>query len=193
MRVLGMIKRNFRNLDSQSLKTLYCSFLRPHMEHCVQAWSPYLKKDVKTLERVQRRASKLVPALRNLSYEDWLKKIGILPLEQRRFRGDLIEIYKILHGIENIDGEIFFERAKLATLRGNSLKLFKKRSRLSVRNHFFPTRDWWLEYATKYHRWGSIAQLVQEPIRSTLEVEEVEIQLCLRPFSLQQITYHVFY
>src|SRR6266496_5859482 len=70
MRVLGMIKRNVRNLDSQSLKTLYCSFVGPHMEHCVQAWSPYPKKDVKTLERVQRRASKLVPALRNFSYED---------------------------------------------------------------------------------------------------------------------------
>jgi len=115
------------------------------MEHCVQAWSPYLKKDVKTFEKVQRSASKLVPALRNLSYEDRLKKIGILPLEQRRFRGDLIETNKILHGIENIDREIFFERAKLAMLRGNSLKLFKKRSRLSVRNNFYSQRvidDW---------------------------------------------------
>src|SRR5258708_17813844 len=80
MRVLGMIKRNFRNLDSQSLKTLYCSFVRPQMEHCVQDWSPYLKKDVKTLEKVQRRASKLVPTLRNLSYIDRLEKIDILPL-----------------------------------------------------------------------------------------------------------------
>ena len=145
MLVLGLIKRNFRNLDSQSLKTLYCSFVRPHMEHCVQAWSPYLKKDVKTLERVQRRASKLVPALRNFSYEDRLKKIDILPLEQRRFRGDLIETYKILHGMENIDKEIFFESAKLTKLRGHSLKLFKKRSRLAVRKNFFSQRviDCW--------------------------------------------------
>src|SRR6266496_4177614 len=82
MRVLGLIKRNFRNLVSQSLKTLYCSFVRPHMEHCVQAWSPYLNKDVKTLERVQRRASQLVPVLRNLSYEDRFKKLTYFHLNK---------------------------------------------------------------------------------------------------------------
>ena len=57
MRVLGMVKRSFKNLDEDSLKMIYCSYIRPHLEYCIQAWSPYYKKDIQTLEKVQRRAT----------------------------------------------------------------------------------------------------------------------------------------
>ena len=49
---------------------LYKSIVRPHLEYCIQAWRPHLKKDIDKLERVQRRATKLIPELRILSYED---------------------------------------------------------------------------------------------------------------------------
>ena len=91
MRILGMIGRTFKSLDDASLKTLYCSFVRPHLEYSVQAWSPYLVKDIATLEKVQRRAMKMVPKLRKLPYEERLEKLNLYPLEQRRLRGDLIE------------------------------------------------------------------------------------------------------
>ena len=54
MRVLGMVKRNFKSLNEESLKTIYCSYIRPHLEYCIQAWSPYYRKDIQTLEKVQQ-------------------------------------------------------------------------------------------------------------------------------------------
>ena len=60
------------------------------------------------LEIVQRRTTKLIPGLRNLSYEDRLKECGLTTLETRRLRGDQIEVLKILNGHENIDPNIFF-------------------------------------------------------------------------------------
>ena len=57
MRILGMVKRSFKNLDADSLKTIYCSFVRPHLEYCIQAWSPYYKKDIVALEKVQKESN----------------------------------------------------------------------------------------------------------------------------------------
>jgi len=147
MRILGMIKRNFKNLDCQSLRMLYCTYVRPHIEYCIQAWSPYFKKDIDALEKVQRRASKLIPDIRRFSYEARLKKLNLYPLEIRRLRGDLIEAYKILHGFEDVDPNLFFRRSNQIQLRGNSLKLYKKRSKLLLRAKFFSQRvvDHWNE------------------------------------------------
>ena len=92
------------------MKLLYCSYVRPQMEFCIQAWSPYYKKDIEILEKVQRRATKLVPRLKNNSYEERLDILNIYRLEQRRLRGDLIETFKILTTRENINSKIFFTR-----------------------------------------------------------------------------------
>ena len=145
MRVLGMIKRSFKHLDEESLKLLYCSFVRPHLEYCIQAWSPYFKKDIDTLERVQRRATKLIPRFKKLSYEERLERLKLIPLEQRRLRGDLIETYKILSNKVDVNRKIFFQLADTVNLRGNSMKLYKQRSRLIARQNFFSQRvvDFW--------------------------------------------------
>ena len=67
-----------------------------------------LRKDVDMLEKIQRRATKLIPELRDLTYEERLKECGLTPLETRRLRGDQIEVFKILNGYENIDSNICF-------------------------------------------------------------------------------------
>ena len=87
---------------------LYKAIVRPHLEYCIQAWNPYLRKDVDMLEKIQRRATKLIPGLRDLTYEERLKECGLTTLETRRLRGDQIEVFKILNGYENIDSNIFF-------------------------------------------------------------------------------------
>ena len=92
---LGMIKRAFSYIDKDSLLVLYKSFVRPHLEYCVQAWSPFLVKDKNILQKVQRRATKLVPELQDMSYEDRLSSLGLTTLEDRRIRGNVIEMYKI--------------------------------------------------------------------------------------------------
>ena len=88
---------------------LYKAIVRPHLEYCIQAWNPYLRKDVDMLEKIQRRATKLIPGLRDLTYyEERLNECGLTTLETRRLRGDQIEVFKILNGYENIDSNIFF-------------------------------------------------------------------------------------
>ena len=82
--------------------------VRPHLEYCIQAWRPYLKKDIDMLERVQIKATKIIQKLRDISYEMHLKDCGLTTLENRRLRGDQIEVFKILNGYEYIDKGIFF-------------------------------------------------------------------------------------
>ena len=82
--------------------------MRPHLEYCIQAWRPYHKKDIDMLERVQRRATKMINRLRDHSYEERLKECRLKTLETRRLRRDQIEVFKILNGFENVDRNTFF-------------------------------------------------------------------------------------
>ena len=94
------------------------------MEYCIQVWNPYLQKDIQLLEQIQRRATKLIPALKNVSYEQRLKILKLTTLKTRRIRGDLIEVFKLFKGFTNVDSSKFFELNNMAT-RGHSLKLHK--------------------------------------------------------------------
>ena len=82
------------------------------MCYIIQVWGPYRKKDIDILERVQRRATKMIPKLRNTSYEMRLKECGFTILETRRLREDQIEVFKILNGYENIDRNMFSQLRK---------------------------------------------------------------------------------
>ena len=68
--VLGMIRRNISYKDKSLIVPLYKAIVRPHLEYCIQAWSPYLRKYIDVLEKIQRRATKLIPGLRDLRYEE---------------------------------------------------------------------------------------------------------------------------
>jgi len=146
MSVLRMISRNFKKVDIADFGILYKCFIRPQLEYCVQAWSPHLRKDIDCLETIQRRATKLVSSIRKRPYLERLSLLGLTTLETRRRRGDLIETYKILTGREKVDYQHFFQKALTDhDLRGNTMKLFKQRSRLDCRKYSFGQRiftDW---------------------------------------------------
>ena len=98
-----MFRRNITYKEKELIILLYQAIVRPPLEYCIQAWRPYRKKDIDTLERIQGRATKIIPELRDLSYEEHLKECGLTTLETRRLRGDQIEVSKVLIRSENID------------------------------------------------------------------------------------------
>ena len=100
---LSILRKTFKNWTPSIFKGLYTAFIRPHLEYAASAWSPYLKKDIQALENVQRRATKRVKQLKNLSYEDRLKKLNLTTLEERRTRGDLIQFFKFHSNINTIN------------------------------------------------------------------------------------------
>jgi hypothetical protein len=138
--VLGMIKRNIAFKSKDNIVRLYKSLVRPRLEYCVQAWSPYLRKDIDKLERVQRRATKLIEGYSQLSYEDRLSKTGLISLKQRRVRGDLIQVFKMIKGFDAIKYKDYFELASSGKTRGHSYKLIKKRCIGDLRKNFFTQR-----------------------------------------------------
>ena len=114
--------------------------VRPSLEYCIQTWIPYLKKDINVLERVQKRATKLISGLSEMRYEERLIILGLIMLETRRLRGDLIEVFqKIIKGYEHIDQEVFSDMSQ-SSFRGHSLKLNKKRDRIDVAKFCFSNR-----------------------------------------------------
>ena len=139
-KILGLIRRNITYKGKKLIIPLYKAIVIPHLEYCIQAWRPYRKKDIDTLERIQRRATKMIPELRDLSYEERLKECGLTTLETRRLRGDQIEVFKILNGYENIDRNMFFSLKKDSSTRGHEVKLVKDQCRLDIRKHSFSQR-----------------------------------------------------
>lgn len=92
--ILGWMKSSFMSRDETIWKQIFTTYIRPHLEFAVQAWNPYHKQDILTIEKVQQRATKVAHSLKKLSYPERLTHLGLTTLEERRIRGDCIQAYK---------------------------------------------------------------------------------------------------
>ena len=135
-KLIGYIKRQFKYRNKEIVLQLYTALVRPHLEYAVQFWAPSLQKDINRLEAVQARATKLVPALRHFGYRRRLERLNLFDLQTRRLRGQLIETFKILKGMTNIDLNNLFTLSTNQT-RSNGYKLELKRYRTSLCGNFF--------------------------------------------------------
>ena len=115
--------------------------VRSHLEYAGALWNPYRKGDIKRLEKVQMRATKLVNSVKHLSYENRLQKLKLPTLKYRRLRGDMIEVFKIIHGKydKTCSLELELYQSVHAT-RTNSLKLTNSRCHYDLRKYFFSCR-----------------------------------------------------
>ena len=95
--LVGMIRRTFVYLDKDMFKKLFTAIVRPHLEYGATVWNPSKKTQIDKIERVQRRATKLIPGLNSLTYKERLLALNMPTLQYRRYRGDMIELYKISH------------------------------------------------------------------------------------------------
>ena len=144
-KILGLISRNIECKSQKTMLKLYNALVRPLLEYAVQFWSPNLAKNKDCLERVQRRATKLIPSLRNKSYEERLKECDLFSLDKRRHRGDMIQVFKILTNIDKVQEEMYFQRNDDIRTRNNGFKLRGALFKTNIAKNFFTNRvieDW---------------------------------------------------
>ena len=146
--ILGCIRHTFKHMNKEIFMLLYKSMVRPHLEYGSCIWTPHLKKDIDAIERVQRRATKLIPEIRHLSYNDRLKALDLPTLKFRRDRADIIETYNILTEKHIINSDCrchlcpnkqMFQKSLATSTRGHSMKL-QTQPATGNRYHFLATR-----------------------------------------------------
>jgi len=148
--MLGIIKRNFKHLTVPTFIQLYTSMVRSHLDDCSSVWAPYKKE---ALEKVQKKATKILLALKRLPYSERLKVCQIPTLHYRRIRGDMIETYKIITGKYRGCVAPSIIKEEIYETRGNDLRLQKLRVRYDLcKFSFFSNRV--------VNRWNSLPNWV---------------------------------
>ena len=147
-KMLMYIKHTFKFIDENMFLLLYKTLVRPHLEFASTVWSPHHKYNIDAIERVQRRATKMLATLQDLSYSQRLEKLKLETLEYRRRRADLLEAYRIMNGIHDIDtscycslcpGKQMFPPALSQSTRGHHMKVQIQHA-TGGRQHYFSSR-----------------------------------------------------
>ena len=136
----AMIRRSYKYLSKDVFLSLYKALVRSNLEYANLVWAPYKKKYIEALESVQKRATKTVPALKHMTYEERLRVLNLPTLVYRRIRGDMIETFKITSGVYDKDVVPSLCYRNNSNLRGHSKTLGKKRSNIKLRSENFTQR-----------------------------------------------------
>ena len=118
-------------------RLLFKSLVRPILEYAAPVWNPYKKHQMRLIEKIQRRATKQLPGMAELTYSERLEKLEMTTLVYRRMRGDLIEAYKILSGKYDENAATLLKTNNSRNTRGHRFKLEHQASMRNVRKKFF--------------------------------------------------------
>ena len=139
--ITGMILRHIKGRTKDILIPLFIGLVRPILEYGNPVWCPMLRKDIDSIEKIQRNFTKRISGLNNLPYTDRLKALNLPSLEYRRKRGDMIETYKIIHGMyDSVTTKSLITRNINSITRSNTNKLYKPRCNTKKFQHFFCNR-----------------------------------------------------
>lgn len=155
--ILGSISRAFHYRDRYVFVNLYKTYVRPHLEFCTAAWSPWTEADSNCLELVQKRAVRMISGLTGKTYMEKLIELKLLSLEERRERADMIQTFKIIHGFSDVNPATWFRKInhnRVTRMANDPLNLEIQTSRTSIRNNFFSLRV--------PRKWNSIPQEVKQ-------------------------------
>jgi len=119
----GFIKRRVTSWLREGTLPLYSTLVRPHLESCVQLWSPQHRQDMDLLKQIQRTAIKMIRVTEHLSCEERLRELERFSLQKRRLRGDLIAAFHYLKEAYKEPGERLLTRACSDRTRGNGFRL----------------------------------------------------------------------
>ena len=109
-RRLGQLTRGFHYRDRWTFVKLYKLYVRPHLEFAAAAWCPWSQADTECIENVQRRAINMVSGMGQLGYEERLRELKLTTLKQRREELDMVETFKIVTGLADVDQNIWFRK-----------------------------------------------------------------------------------
>ena len=143
--VLTQISKAFLYRDRVMFLKLYTQFVRCHLEFSVTAWSPWTVSDKEVLEKIQIKAVNLITGLKGKTYLEKLHELGLLTLDQRRKRFDLIQTFKIIRGYDKVEADTWFNLVGSEVARPTRLTAYKdniipKHSRMNLRQNFYSNR-----------------------------------------------------
>ena len=157
--LLGLIKRSVGTTNVNVFSTLYLSLVRPILEYAVPVWCPYLVKDIRALESIQRRASRLALNQHKgeMPYVDRCKLLKWPSLSDRRIYLSLIVCYQfVLEYYPDLNFYYFFEFSKVGSTRANHpFKLYVKSARLDCYKYSFFIRI--------VSKWNDLPRDIVEP------------------------------
>jgi len=140
-RLTGLMLRTFHSRNSNVILPMYKTIIRPVVEYATAVWNPCLLKDIAEVERVQRKVTKCIRGFSHLSYPERLRQLNLPTLQTRRQYFDMLECYKIVHGLVRSECHEVLALSENRT-RGYHCKLttLLPTARLNVRTHYFTER-----------------------------------------------------
>ena len=136
-----LILRCFHSRKPELLFRAFKTYVIPAVEYCSPIWCPYKLCEIKKIEAIQRRFTKKLSGMENISYMQRLKILKADTLELRRIKADIIMYYKIIHGCVTITSSNYFKLKADVHTRGQALMIYKETCKNNCQKYAFKNRS----------------------------------------------------